>query len=199
MQSLIPQGENVDGAGNISLQILNENNVTVKKFFWYTDDDYGTDCGKDGWFENGKGTDALASYTLNPGEAYILYSGNGAITLQNAGEVRYPVSIDFRQKFQLGGNIWPKSMNISQLVPTGTTVDGAGNISLQILNENTVTVKKFFWYTDDDYGTDCGEDGWFENGKGTDALAEYELAAGEGFILYSGNGIITLQYPELTL
>ncbi len=44
-----------------------------------------------------------------------------------------------------------------------------------------------------------GEDGWFENGKGTDALAEYELAAGEGFILYSGNGIITLQYPELTL
>ena len=194
---MIPQGANVDGSGNITLQILNENNVTTKQFFWYTDDDYGTDCGKDGWFL-GFDTTALAEYTLAPGETYILYSGNGEITLQCSGEVKYPVELTFRQKFQLGGNMWPTTMKLSQLVPTGANVDGSGNITLQILNENNVTTKQFFWYTDDDYGTDCGEDGWFL-GFDTTELADYTFEPGEGFIFYSGNGQVTLTYPELSL
>ena len=197
IQTLVPQGANVDGSGNIFIQILNENNVTIKKFFWYTDDDYGTDCGKDGWFL-GYDTTELADYTLAPGETYILYSGNGVITLQSSGEVKYPVELSFRQKFQLGGNFWPTTMSLKDLVPTGANVDGSGNIFIQILDENNVTIKKFFWYTDDDYGTDCGKDGWFLGYDTTD-LADYTFSAGEGFIFYSGNGQVTLTYPELAL
>ena len=108
----------------------------------------------------------------------------------------------YRQKFKLGTATFngdgSAGIDIQTLVPQGSNVDGSGNIFLQILNENNVTTKQFFWFTDDDFGTDCGEDGWFL-GSDTTALADYTFEPGEGFILYSGNGAITLTYPELSL
>lgn len=57
----------------------------------------------------------------------------------------------------------------------------------------------FFWLTDDDWGTDDGDDGWFEDkdATGTDDLADYTFAAGETFLLYSGSSSINLEFPEI--
>ena len=67
------------------------------------------------------------------------------------------------------------------------------------MNTLNQRVKSFYWLTDDDWGTDDGDDGWFEDkdATGTDDLADYTFAPGEGFLLYSGSGAITLQFPEV--
>lgn len=88
-------------------------------------------------------------------------------------------------------------MGIQQIVPSGATVVGGGETGLQTLSASKATVKKFFWLTDDEWGTDCGEDGWFEDLNDTDELADYSFAAGEGYIFSSQNGSATLSFPEL--
>ena len=52
---------------------------------------------------------------------------------------------------------------------------------------------------DDDFGTDDGDDGWFEDvtATGTDDLSDYTFTPGEAFLLFSGDGAITLQFPEV--
>ena len=84
VQSIIPSGENAGGAGSVTIQTLNAQNRTVKTFYWLTDDDFGTDDGDDGWFEDvtATGTSDLATYTFAPGEGFLLFSGDGAIELE---------------------------------------------------------------------------------------------------------------------
>ena len=90
-------------------------------------------------------------------------------------------------------------MHIQNLIPSGENAGGSGSINIQTLNTLNQTVKMFFWLTDDDWGTDDGDDGWFESMSetGTDDLADYTFTAGEAFLLYSGDGAITLNFPEL--
>ena len=201
IQSLIPTGEYATGGGSINIQTLNTLNQTVKMFFWLTDDDWGTDDGDDGWFESmsATGTDDLADYTFAPGEGFLLYSGDGAIGLTVSGEVKYPTSVPCVKEFQVKGNYLPIPVDIQNVIPTGEYATGGGSINIQTLNTLNQTVKMFFWLTDDDWGTDDGDDGWFESMSetGTDDLADYTFAAGEAFLLYSGDGAINLQFPEI--
>ena len=201
VQSLIPSGENAGGAGSISIQTLNAQNRTVKTFYWLTDDDFGTDDGDDGWFENknSTGTDDLSDYVFAPGEGVLLFSGDGTINLTVSGEVKYPTSVSCRESFSITGNYLPVPLQIQDMIPTGEAAGGAGSITIQTLNAQNRTVKTFYWLTDDDFGTDDGDDGWFEskNSTGTDDLSAYEFAPGEGFLIFSGDGAITLQFPEV--
>ena len=142
-------------------------------------------------------TEVLAEYTFEPGEGFIFSSQNGAATVTYAGEVKYPVSLDVRQGNSICGNFWPTKMGIQQITPSGATVVGGGEATLQTLNANKSTAKNFFWLTDDEWGTDNGEDGWFLDPNDTEELAEYDFAAGEGYIFSSQNGPATLSFPEL--
>ena len=201
IQNLIPAGENAGGAGSINIQTLNTLNQTVKSFYWLTDDDFGTDDGDDGWFEgmSSTGTDDLADYTFAPGEGFLFYSGDGAINLTVSGEVKYPTAVPCVKLFQVKGNYLPISVDIQDIIPSGENAGGAGSINIQTLNTLNQTVKSFYWLTDDDFGTDDGDDGWFEgmSSTGTDDLADYTFTAGEAFLLYSGDGAITLNFPEI--
>ena len=201
IQSLIPAGENASGAGSINIQTLNTLNQTVNMFYWLTDDDWGTDDGDNGWFadKDATGTDDLADYTFAPGEGFLLFSGDGAINLTVSGEVKYPTSVPCVQLFQVKGNYLPIQVSIQDIIPSGENAGGAGSINIQTLNTLNQTVKMFYWLTDDDWGTDDGDDGWFEDkdATGTDDLADYTFAPGEGFLLFSGDGAISLQFPEI--
>jgi hypothetical protein len=201
IQNLIPSGEYAGGAGGINIQTLNTLNQRVKSFYWLTDDDFGTDDGDDGWFEDkdATGTDDLADYTFAPGEGFLFYSGSGAINLTVSGEVKYPTSVPCVKSFQVKGNYLPIPVSIQDIIPSGEYAGGAGCINIQTLNTLNQRVKSFYWLTDDDFGTDDGDDGWFEDkdATGTDDLADYTFAPGEGFLLYSGSGAITLNFPEL--
>ena len=166
-------------------------------FFWLTDDEWGTDNGEDGWFASLADTSELADYTFEPGEGFIFSSQNGVATITYAGEVKYPVSLDVRQGNTICGNFWPTTMGIQQITPSGATVLGGGETSLQTLNANKTTAQMFFWLTDDEWGTDNGEDGWFTSLADTSELADYDFAAGEGYIFSSQNGTATLSFPEL--
>jgi len=81
--------------------------------------------------------------------------------------------------------------------PVGATVVGGGETSLQTLNANKTTAQVFYWLTDDEWGTDNGEDGWFTDPNDTADLADYTFDPGEGFIFSSANGTATLGFPEL--
>lgn len=93
-----------------------------------------------------------------------------------------------------------EGMGIQKLIPTGENASGGGSINIQTLNSLNQRVKSFYWLTDDDFGTDDGDDGWFESqlSTGTDDLADYVFKPGEGFLLYSGEGAISLQFPEIS-
>ena len=126
----------------------------------------------------------------------------GAFGIESANTVGYQQQ-DYRQAFQLGiptfNMVGGSGMHIQNLIPSGESAGGAGGINIQTLNTLNQTVKMFFWLTDDDWGTDDGDDGWFEDKDktGTDALADYTFAAGEAFLLYSGSGAINLEFPEI--
>lgn len=201
VQNLIPSGENAGGSGSITIQTLNAQNQRVKIFYWLTDDDWGTDDGDDGWFEdvNSTATDDLSDYVFAPGEGFLLFSGDGAINLTVSGEVKYPTSVSAVKSFSIKGNFLPIPLAIQDMTPNGENAGGSGSITIQTLNAQNQRVKTFYWLTDDDWGTDDGDDGWFEdvNSTATDDLATYEFAPGEAFLLFSGDGVITLQFPEV--
>ena len=166
-------------------------------FYWLTEDEWDTDNDEDGWFLDPNVTEELAEYTFEPGEGFIFSSANGAATVTYAGEVKYPVSLDVRQGNSICGNFWPVKMGIQQITPSGATVVGGGETSLQTLNANKTTAKVFYWLTEDEWDTDNDEDGWFLDPNVTDELAEYDFAPGEGYIFSSANGAATLSFPEL--
>ena len=166
-------------------------------FVWLTDDEWGTDSGEDGWYEDMNVTDELADYTFEPGEGFLFASQNGTATITYAGEVKYPVELTMQKGNSICGNFWPKAMHIQQITPSGATVVGGGETSLQTLNANRSTAKMFVWLTDDEWGTDSGEDGWYEDMNVTDELADYSFQPGEGFLFASQNGEAKLSFPEL--
>ena len=141
----------------------------------------------------------MADYTFAPGEGFLFYAGDGAIQLTVSGEVRYPTSVPCVKSFQVKGNYLPVPLNIQDIIPTGEYATGGGSINIQTLNTLNQTVDMFYWPTDDDWGTDDGDDGWFasKDATGTDDLSDYTFAPGEGFLLYSGDGAISLQFPEI--
>ena len=183
--------------GDVNIQILNDENKTIKTFYWLTNSDWGVDDG-DGWYEDPNDPAERAEYLFKPCEGFIMTSAAGAIQMQNAGSVQYPVQIPFRQFFQLGGNPWPKTLYLSQMTPTGENVNGMGDVNIQILNDENKTIKTFYWLTNTDWGVDDG-DGWYEDPNDPAERAEYPFAAGEGFIMTSAAGAITLNIPELAL
>ena len=185
------------GGGEVTLQTLNASKATAKFFYWLTDDEWGTDNGEDGWFENPASTDELADYTFEPGEGFIFSSADGTAQITYAGEVKYPVALSMRQGNTICGNFWPTTMGLQQITPSGATVVGGGEVTLQTLNASKATAKFFYWLTDDEWGTDNGEDGWFENPASTDELADYTFEPGEGFIFSSADGAATISIPEL--
>ena len=201
VQNLIPSGANAGGSGSITIQTLNPQNQRVKIFYWLTDDDFGTDDGDDGWFEdrNSTGTDNLSDYVFAPGEGFLLFSGDGEIKLTVSGEVKYPTSVPCGESFSIKGNFLPIPLEIQDMTPAGENAGGSGSITIQTLNAQNQRVKTFYWLTDDDFGTDDGDDGWFEdrNATGTDDLSDYTFTPGEAFLLFSGDGAITLQFPEV--
>ena len=197
IQKLIPVGDTVVGGGEVTLMTLKADKTTAKTFFYFTDAEYGTDCGEDGWFEDMNDTSELSSYVFDPGEGFIFYSQNGVARLTYSGEVKYPVSLDFSQGNTISGNFWPKKMPIQALQPSGTTVVGGGEVTLMTMHANKTTKKTFFYFTDAEYGTDCGEDGWFEDMNDTSELSAFEFEPGEGFIFYSQNGAAKITYPEV--
>ena len=197
IQDLLPNGATIVGEGEVTLMTLNADKTTSKTYFYLTDDAWGTDCGEDGWFENMFDTSKLSDKVFDPGEGFIFYSQKGVAALTYAGEVVYPVSLNFQQGNTISGNFWPKNMPIQAMLPSGGSVTGEGEITLMTMNANKTTKKTYFYLTDDAWGTDCGEDGWFENMFDTSALSTYEFEPGEGFIFYSQKGAATVTYPEV--
>jgi hypothetical protein len=76
-------------------------------------------------------------------------------------------------------------LDIQKLMPVDE--DGAyigdGEITIQFNNEKGKAIGAFSYYGEDEYD-DGFKAGWYD--EGTDELAEYEFAAGEGFQVYCG-------------
>ena len=197
VKDIVPAGENVTGGGDVFIQILNNLNQTIKRFYYLTDADWGVDDG-DGWYEDVNDPSEQTNYVLQPGESYIMSSAVGAIQLTTSGEVKYPKTIDFRKGFQLGGDFLPVNVNIKDLTPKGANVTGGGDVFIQILNNLNQTIKRFYYLTDDDWGVDDG-DGWYEDVNDPSEQTNYVLQPGEGFIMSSAVGAIQMEYPELSL
>ena len=197
IQEIIPVGDTVVGGGEVTIQTLTATRSTAKMFFWLTDDEWGTDNAEDGWFEDPNDTAEFADYTFDPGEGFVFASANGSATITYAGEVKYPVSLEMGKGNNICGNFWPKSMSIQDITPSGDTVVGGGEATIQTLTASRATAKMFFWLTDDEWGTDNGENGWFEDPNDTAEFASYDFAPAEGFIFASANGAATLSFPEL--
>ena len=197
IQEIIPVGDTVVGGGETTIQTLTAAKATAKMFYWLTDDEWGTDNGENGWFEDPNNTEEFADYTFDPGEGFIFASANGSASVTYAGEVKYPVELAMTQGNSLCGNFWPKDMSLQQIVPAGATVVGGGETTIQTLTAAKATAKMFYWLTDDEWGTDNGENGWFEDPNNTEEFADYVFQPGEGYIFASANGPATLNFPEL--
>ena len=80
IQSVIPQGENAVGDGNINIQTFTSDANADEMFYYLTTEDAGAE--KNGWYEEDLTT--FATKTFVPGEGFMFCGGNGACQLKFA-------------------------------------------------------------------------------------------------------------------
>ena len=76
LQSIVPQGDNVSGTGDITLQTFTDEANSDEVFSWFTEADMGF---ADGWYND---SFELAEKTFAPGEGFMLGAASGAIQLK---------------------------------------------------------------------------------------------------------------------
>lgn len=191
LQSIIPVGENADGA---NLQTLDASGRTLTSYTWadgYADD--GTDrWDLTGWAdERGYLVEGVA---FEPGDGLALF-GNGS-GVQTAGKVGgEDVAIVTRSAgVTCVGNPFPVSVDLQDLHMTGESADGA---NLQTLDASGRTLTSYTWadgYADD--GTDRWDlTGWAdERGYLVDGIT---FSPGEGIVIFGNGATITFPAPTL--
>ena len=76
IQDIVPQGENIGGWGDVSIQFVDSEGNWGKQYFYWTEENSGMD---DGWYD---GDMALAEDTLTPADGFMVSSDNdGAVVI----------------------------------------------------------------------------------------------------------------------
>ena len=78
LSDIIPEGENVNGNGDITLQTFTDMASADQVYLWLTEDDMGVTEG-DGWYLDDLET--RAEKTFAPGEGFMLGAMSGTIKL----------------------------------------------------------------------------------------------------------------------
>ena len=203
VQDITPVGTKVpDGSSSANAITLQKLNATggIDGNLYYWMDYYDEDDEEDyyGWRRPGFGT--LATITFKAGEAFWLkMPTTAACTLQFNGEVKKgDIYMLLRQGNTAVGNPTPVTINVTDIVPVGTSIpDGSSStkaITLQKLNA-TGGIAGNLYYWMDYYDEDDEEDyyGWRRPGFGT--LCDMTLAPGEGIWVKCPNDSTSLKFP----
>ena len=194
IQKLLPvDGEgNYIGDGDVTIQFYSELGAIQGAYAYYGEDEYD-DGMPAGWYD--EGTDELAIYSFASGEGFDVMASQEC-NFQYSGEVNMAeTDVPFRQYSSAQGNIRPNAVNIQSLLPVDDSGDyiGDGDVTIQFYSELGAIQGAYAYYGEDEYD-DGMPAGWYD--EGTDELAEYSFAAGEGFKLMAGQAGY-LRFPEL--
>ena len=192
IQTIIPQGENAVGYGDVNMQTFTTDANADETFLWLTVADMGVE--EDGWYNEDMSTKAEKIFA--PGEGFMLCAGAGAISLNFAGEVNAAeVTVNVPADFSLLGNIRPTGVSIQTIIPQGENAVGYGDVNMQTFTADANADETFLWLTVADMGVE--EDGWYNEDMST--LADKVFAPGEGFMLCAGAGACQLKFSAMGL
>ena len=184
------------GGGEVTVQFINDRGKVTGSYSYYGKDEYD-DGFAAGWYD--EGTDELADYTFENGEAFMVLAGEACNFTYN-GEVNMLATyIPCRKLLSVQGNIRPAAVNIQTLVPYDSTDEadqayvGGGEVTVQFTNDRGKVIGSYSYYGKDEYD-DGFAAGWYD--EGTDELAVYSFGAGEGFLMLTGQACY-LKFPAL--
>ena len=198
IQGLLPVDGDGDyvGDGDITIQFINDRGKAIAGYAYYGKDEYD-DGFPAGWYD--EGTDELAEYTFENGEAFMVSAGSACNFVYNGQVNMLATYIPCRKLLSVQGNIRPAAVDIQTLIPYDSTDEegqeyvGDGDITIQFTNDRGKAIAGYAYYGKDEYD-DGFPAGWYD--EGTDELAEYSFGAGEGFLMSCGAACY-LKFPAL--
>ena len=215
IQSLVLTGDNVTpGADNI--QLLNDQSVSYVTYNWTDADNSplwlpvdpnnedGEWYGVPGWIN--EAGDALLDWDMPAAQGFVIYSENGGVDLTVSGQVKESNKVyETVGGFVVLGNFNPTSLNIQNITLTGDNVT-PGTDNIQLLNDQSVSYAAYNWTDadnsplwlpvdpDNEDGEWYGVPGWIN--EAGDALLDWDMPAGQGFVLFTQNAGVTVTIPS---
>ena len=195
IQKLIPvDGEgNYIGDGAVNIQFYSNRGVGQGQYAYYGENEYDDDTPA-GWYD--ESTDELAVYSFASGEGFAVYTTENSVVFPYSGEVNMAeTDVPFRLYSSPQGNIRPSAVDIQTIIPVDDNDDyiGDGAVNIQFYSNRGVGQGQYAYYGENEYDDDTPA-GWYD--EGTDELADYTFAAGEGFKIYATQAGY-LRFPEL--
>ena len=188
IQNLIPVDANGDavGGGEVTVQFISSLGVLQTSYLYCLEEEMGDDAG---WYDDDGN---MADYTFDAGEAFQLYS-NSAVNFIYSGEVNMAeTDVPFRQYLSVQANIRPASVDIQSIVPVDDNEEliGGGEVTIQFISPLGILQTSYLYCLEEEMGEEAG---WYDDDGN---MADYTLAAGEGFKVYAGQAGY-LRFPEL--
>ena len=191
-------------ANQISCALLNTYGVSIKKMYWYDNDQMKvgkvTIPARYGWY-NDNGDVCYNTDPIAPGQGLWTYMG-GEYTVKNSGEVvggTYAVALTNGNQFV--ANPTPVTVKMGDLHITGYARPYTANqISCALLNTYGVSIKKMYWYDNDQMKvgkvTIPARYGWY-NDNGDQCYNETDVVKpGEALWTYVGQDGLQMVWPS---
>ena len=194
IQKLLPvDGDGkVIGEGAVNIQFYSNLGAIQGAYSYYSKDEYDDDMPA-GWYDESE--DELAVYSFASGEGFDVSTTEACNFLYSGEVVMAETDVPFRQYLSAQGNIRPSSADIQTIIPVDDKGDyiGEGAVNIQFYSNLGTIQGAYSYYGESEYDDDTPA-GWYD--EGTDELADYTFAAGEGFKI-SATKAGYLRFPEL--
>lgn len=195
-------------AGNVVLQILNDDGTTKTSYYWIYNATHGGTSGTAGWYKakTGKPADLVtkeSNITFKPGEGFWL-KGSGK-QIQSQGEVLLNADVvvnTLALGMQMVANPFPVDVKLADMIVESDSYISAGNVVAQILNDDGTTNTSYYWIYNATHGGTSGTAGWYKakTGKPADLVTKEDdigLKPGEAYWVKGSGKNIRIQALSL--
>ncbi len=180
LEDLTVTGDDIDTDGNISIQTLDANGMTVDSYMYL---DWGD---PKGWCDDSY--TVVEDVTFDVGQGlFTTGTGTGA-AIQYAGKVgKDDVIVQLRAGATSSGNPFPVAIALQDILPEGDDIDTDGNISIQVLDANGMTVDSYMYL---DWGDPKG---WCDDSY--TVVEGVTFPAGQGLFITGTKATEYLRFP----
>jgi hypothetical protein len=180
LEDLTVTGDDIDTDGNISIQTLDANGMTVDSYMYL---DWGD---PKGWCDDSYSVVEGVTFDVGQG-LFTTGTGTGA-AIQYAGKVgKSDVVVQLRAGATSSGNPFPVAIALQDILPEGDNIDTDGNISIQVLDANGMTVDSYMYL---DWGDPKG---WCDDSY--TVVEGVTFPAGQGLFITGTKATEYLRFP----
>ena len=189
--------------GDLTLCTYDDNVTRLARYWYFSSEATGGEL-PEGWYVLDSNADpdfesGVQNVDLPYGQGCVIVSGNSSATYTSAGEVdsikrEFTVTAGARKMM---GNVLPMTVRLSEIKQT---VGDPGDLTFCTYDNNVTRLARYWYFSSEATGGEL-EEGWYILDSNADPDFEagpqdFTLAAGEGFVVVSGNSSAVLQFPK---